>query len=446
MPYALIVDDDEDFTPALAQIVQQQGYHVRIAKTLGEARQELQRGVPDVALVDLLLPDGDGIQLVRDLTLTGATKVLIITGYAGIENAVAALRAGVTDFMQKPFDVGQLKGQLQLIKEELDNRLHAADSNHLSDENGLGNLVGQSPQMHTVYTLIKKVAPTETTVFIYGESGTGKELVAHAIHALSARRDQAFVALNCAAVPPQLIATEFFGHEKGAFTDAHTLHKGCFERAEGGTLFLDEVTEMPLDLQVQLLRAIESRRITRVGGTEDIPINIRIIAATNRPPQQAVEDGKLREDLLFRLMTFPIYLPPLRERQGDILHLANTFLAQLNKREGTVKTLSKDANELLSTSLWPGNVRELKNSVQYAYIVAGDQIEARHFPPPSAAIAEDNLSPLRFTLGTPLHEFEKRFILATLDHYNGDKRSAAEALGVSLKTLYNRLNNYQSPA
>lgn len=444
MPYALIVDDDEDFTPALAQIVQQQGYHVRIAKTLAEARQELQRGIPDVALVDLLLPDGDGIQLVRDLTLTGATKVLIITGYAGIESAVAALRAGVTDFMQKPFDVDQLKGQLRLIKDELDNRVHA-DSSHFSEENGLGDIIGQSPQMHTVYTLIKKVAPTETTVFIYGESGTGKELVAHAIHALSARKDQAFVALNCAAVPPQLIATEFFGHEKGAFTDAHSLHKGCFERAEGGTLFLDEVTEMPLDLQVQLLRAIESRRITRVGGTEDIPINIRIIAATNRPPQQAVEDGRLREDLLFRLMTFPIYLPPLRERQGDILHLANTFLAQLNKREGTAKSLSKDASELLTTSTWPGNVRELKNSVQYAYIVAGDQIEARHLPPPSAAIAEDNLSPLRFTLGTPLHEFEKRFILATLDHYHGDKRSAAEALGVSLKTLYNRLNNYQSP-
>lgn len=443
MPYALIVDDDVDFTAALAQIVQQQGYHVRIANSLEKARQELQRGIPDIALIDLLLPDGDGIQLVRDLTLTGSTKVLVITGYAGVDSAVAALRAGVTDFMQKPFDVGQLKQQLQSIKEDLDNHLHV-DAGHLTDEHGLDDIIGQSPQLHNIYSLIKKVAPTETTVFIYGESGTGKELVAHAIHAVSARREKPFVALNCAAVPPQLIATEFFGHEKGAFTDAHSLHKGCFERAEGGTLFLDEVTEMPLDLQVQLLRAIESRRITRVGGTEEIPINIRIIAATNRPPQQAVEDGKLREDLLFRLITFPVYLPPLRERQGDILHLANTFLDQHNKHEGTSKTFSKDAVDLLTTSVWPGNVRELKNSVQYAYIVAGDQIEARHFPPISS-IAEESLSPLRFTLGTSLYEFEKRFILATLDHYNGDKRSAAEALGVSLKTLYNRLNNYQSP-
>jgi len=445
MPYALIVDDDVDFIPALSQIVQQQGYHVRIAKSLEEARQELQRGIPDVALIDLLLPDGDGIQLVRDLTLTGSTKVLIITGYAGVESAVAALRAGVTDFMQKPFDVGQLRRQLQLIKDEFDNRL-PVETGQLFDENGLGDIVGRSPQMHTVYNLVKKVAPTETTVFIYGESGTGKELVAHAVHALSTRRDKPFVALNCAAVPPQLIATEFFGHEKGAFTDAHSLHKGCFERAEGGTLFLDEVTEMPLDLQVQLLRALESRRITRVGGSQEIPIDIRIITATNRAPQQAVEDGKLREDLLFRLMTFPIYLPPLRERQGDILHLANTFLGQLNRREGTGKTFSKDAVDFLATSVWPGNVRELKNSVQYAYIVSGEQIEARHFPPASSSIAEESLSPLRFTLGTSLYDFEKRFILATLDHYNGDKRSAAEALGVSLKTLYNRLNNYQSPA
>src|SRR3569832_2041756 len=189
-----------------------------------------------------------------------------------------------------------------------------------------------------------------------------------------------------------------------------------------------------------------SPRITRVGGSQEIPIDIRIITATNRAPQQAVEDGKLREDLLFRLMTFPIYLPPLRERQGDILHLANTFLGQLNRREGTGKTFSKDAVDFLATSVWPGNVRELKNSVQYAYIVSGEQIEARHFPPASSSIAEESLSPLRFTLGTSLYDFEKRFILATLDHYNGDKRSAAEALGVSLKTLYNRLNNYQSPA
>src|SRR3569833_3248313 len=208
MPYALIVDDDVDFIPALSQIVQQQGYHVRIAKSLEEARQELQRGIPDVALIDLLLPDGDGIQLVRDLTLTGSTKVLIITGYAGVESAVAALRAGVTDFMQKPIDVGQLRRQLQLIKDEFDNRL-PVETGQLFDENGLGDIVGRSPQMHTVYNLVKKVAPTVLTDFIYGESGTGKELVAHAVHAKSTRRDKPFVALNCAAVPPQLIATEF---------------------------------------------------------------------------------------------------------------------------------------------------------------------------------------------------------------------------------------------
>lgn len=444
MPQALIVDDDLDFTPALAKLVQQSGYVVRTASSLEDARRELQHGTPDIALVDLLLPDGDGIQLVHELTLTGSTKVLIITGYAGVESAVAALRAGATDFIQKPFDVGQLKNQLQLVREEIAKQAEAGSA-PLTDDNGFGELIGKSPQMHNVYTLLKKVAPTETTAFIFGESGTGKELVALSIHNLSPRRGKPFVALNCAAVPPQLIATEFFGHEKGAFTDAHSLHRGCFERAEGGTLFLDEVTEMPLDLQVQLLRALETRRITRVGGSKEIEVDIRIVAATNRSPQQAVEDGKLREDLLFRLMAFPIYLPPLRERQGDVALLAAHFLAQLNKREGGNKSFAKDVPEFLAGSQWPGNVRELRNAVQYAYILAGDQIDASHFPPPSTTMTEEHLNPLRFTLGTSLYEFEKRFILATLDHYNGDKRSAAEALGVSLKTLYNRLNDYQNP-
>ena len=443
MPYALIVDDDLDFIPALSQIVQQEGYHVRVAHSLEEARLELQNQIPDIALIDLLLPDGDGIQLVRDLTLTASTKVLVITGFAGVDSAVAALRAGVTDFLQKPFDMDQLKNQLRFLKSEI--RAGSTPAPDLApSENGLGEIIGKSPQIQAVYELITKVAPTETTVFIYGESGTGKELVAQAIHNLSARREQPFIALNCAAIPPQLIATEFFGHEKGAFTDAHSQHKGCFERAEGGTLFLDEVTEMPIDLQVQLLRALESRRITRVGGSKEIDIDIRIIAATNRPPHQAVENGKLREDLLFRLMIFPIYLPPLRERQGDIVHLANNFLAAHNLREGTSKRFSAEVLDFLATSAWPGNVRELKNAVQHAYILGGDSIEVQHFPASSFSMAEENLQPLRFTLGTSLQEFEKRFILATLDHYNGDKRSAAEALGVSLKTLYNRLNNYQS--
>ena len=443
MPSALIVDDDLDFTHSLALLVQQEGYSVRVAQSLEEARRELQEGIPDVALIDLLLPDGDGIQLVRELTLTGSTKVLVITGYAGIDNAVAALRAGVTDYLQKPFDIDQLKKQLRITKNELASYSHTTTTNHLEGEE-IGGIIGQSAQMQTVFNLIEKVSSTETTVFIYGESGTGKELVAHAIHTMSSRSSRPFIAINCAAISPQLIATEFFGHEKGAFTDAHSLHKGCFERAEGGTLFLDEVTEMPIDLQVQLLRALESRRIIRVGGTKEIDIDIRIIAATNRPPHDAVKEGKLREDLLFRLMVFPIYLPPLRERQDDILHLAKDFIAALNRRENGNKDFSDDAIEFLTTSRWPGNVRELKNAVQHAYILADDRIETQHFPSQSFSIIEENISPLRFTVGTSLDEFEKRFILATLDHYNGDKRSAAEVLGVSLKTLYNRLNNYQN--
>lgn len=443
MPSALIVDDDLDFTHSLALLVQQEGYSVRVAMSLEEARRELEEGIPDVALIDLLLPDGDGIQLVRELTLTGSTKVLVITGYAGVDNAVAALRAGVTDYLQKPFDIEQLKKQLRITKNEVASYNRNTTTNHL-EGGGISGIIGQSAQMQMVFNLIEKVSSTETTVFIYGESGTGKELVAHAIHTMSSRSSHPFIAINCAAISPQLIATEFFGHEKGAFTDAHSLHKGCFERAEGGTLFLDEVTEMPIDLQVQLLRALESRRIIRVGGTHEIDIDIRIIAATNRPPHHAVKEGKLREDLLFRLMVFPIYLPPLRERQDDILHLAKDFIAALNTRENGNKFFSDDAIEFLTTSRWPGNVRELKNAVQHAYILADDRIETQHFPSQSFSIVEEDISPLRFTVGTSLDEFEKRFILATLDHYNGDKRSAAEVLGVSLKTLYNRLNNYQN--
>jgi DNA-binding NtrC family response regulator len=440
MPQALIVDDDERFVQALSSLVEHEGFQVSAARSLQEARVYLERVMPDVALIDLMLGDGDGIELIRELAMTAATKLIMVTGFAGVDNTVEALRAGVVDVLTKPLDIGQLRERLALIREELATTTEADIGR--GGLSRLGNLIGSSPSMQTIYGMILKAAPSDATVLIYGESGTGKELVAEAIRSHSKRNDRPFVALNCAAVPPNLIGSELFGHERGAFTDAHQQHKGCFERAEGGTLFLDEITEMPLELQVQLLRVLESRTVRRLGGGVDIPIDVRIIAATNRPPRQAIAEGKLREDLMFRLMVFPIHMPPLRQRGNDVIELAEHFLAQLNNGEGTDKRLSRSAREHLTRYTWPGNVRELKNAIQYAYILADDQLHAEHFPREfgTGATADSNLS---FVIGTPISDFESRFVLATLDHYHGDKKLAAETLGVSLKTLYNKLSQYQ---
>jgi DNA-binding NtrC family response regulator len=441
MPQTLIVDDDVRFVQALSSLVEHEGFQVSTASSLQEAHGYLERMVPDVALIDLMLGDGDGIDLIRELAMTGATKLIVVTGYAGVDNTVEALRAGVVDVLTKPLDVRQLREQLGAIREELA-ATTAADIGR-SGLSRLGKLIGSSPSMQTIYGMILKAAPSDATVLIYGESGTGKELVAEAICSHSRRSEQPFVALNCAAVPPNLIGSELFGHERGAFTDAHQQHKGCFERAEGGTLFLDEITEMPLELQVQLLRVLESRTVRRLGGVADIPIDVRIIAATNRPPKQAIADGRLREDLMFRLMVFPIHMPPLRQRGNDVIELAEHFLAELNASEETDKRLSRSAREHLARYSWPGNVRELRNAIQYAYILADDQLQAEHFPREfgSGTAAAD--SSLSFVIGTPISDFESRFVLATLDHYHGDKKLAAETLGVSLKTLYNKLSQYQ---
>jgi len=440
MPQALIVDDDERFVQALSNLVEQEGFQVSTATSLQEARGYLARVIPDVALIDLMLADGEGIELIRELAMTAATKLIMVTGFAGVDNTVEALRAGVVDVLTKPLDIRQLRERLALIREEFATTTEADIGR--GGLSRLGNLIGSSPAMQTIYGLILKAAPSDATVLIYGESGTGKELVAEAIRAHSKRSERPFVALNCAAVPPNLIGSELFGHERGAFTDAHQQHKGCFERAEGGTLFLDEITEMPLELQVQLLRVLESRTVRRLGGLADIPVDVRIIAATNRPPKQAIAEGKLREDLMFRLMVFPIHMPPLRQRGNDVIELAEHFLDQLNAGEGTNKCLSRSAREHLTRYSWPGNVRELKNALQYAYILADDQLQAEHFPREFAtgAAADSNLS---FVIGTPISDFESRFVLATLDHYHGDKKLAAETLGVSLKTLYNKLSQYQ---
>ena len=299
-----------------------------------------------------------------------------------------------------------------------------------------GRLYGSSPAMQDVYRMIDKVAPTEATVFVTGESGGGKELVARTIHERSGRSRGPFVAINCGAIPSNLIEAELFGHDKGAFTGASRNHRGCFERAEGGTLLLDEITEMSPEMQVRLLRVLETERFMR-----EIRANVRIIAATNRDPHDAVKDGKLREDLLYRLAVFPINLPPLREREGDAELLAEHFLQQLNLEAGTDKQFSRAALVTIRTHQWPGNVRELKNAVHRAFIMADSEVELDLSGLACPAVEGECL---RVPIGTPLAEMERQAIFATLDHCGGNKRRAAEILGVSLKTLYNRLAAYQA--
>lgn len=304
-----------------------------------------------------------------------------------------------------------------------------------------GGLLGASPRMQDVYRRIGRVAPTTATVLITGESGTGKEVVATTVHECSGRAHGPFLALNCAAIPGNLVEAELFGFERGAFTGAERTHRGAFERAEGGTLFLDEIAEMPPEMQVRLLRVLETGRYTRVGGEREFNATARIIAATNREPREAVRGGQLRADLLYRLAVFPIVVPPLREREGDAEMLAEHFLRQLNEAEGTQKTFSRAALATLRTHSWLGNVRELKNAVQRAFILGDERIDFDFSGHEYAAPARPCLT---ISVGTPLAQIEKQAIHATLEACGGDKRRCAGLLGISLKTLYNRLAGHHA--
>jgi DNA-binding NtrC family response regulator len=305
-----------------------------------------------------------------------------------------------------------------------------------------GPLLGMSAAMQEVFRLIERVGPTEASVLLTGESGSGKELAAKSIHDRSLRRGGPFVAINCGAIPAGLIEAELFGYEKGSFTGAVCGQAGVFERADGGTLLLDEVTEMPADMQTRLLRVLESRKFYRVGANIEQSTDVRVIAATNRCPLQAVQSGQLREDLLYRLAVFPIDLPPLRSRGNDVELLAEHFLAELNAQAGTQKRLTALARMTLRQHTWPGNVRELRNCVERAFILADQSLELAPLIQHCAARDAGQPDRLDIRVGTPIHDVERSLIEATLDYFQGNKRRAADALGCSLKTLYNKLNGY----
>jgi DNA-binding NtrC family response regulator len=444
MPHLLLVDDDPEALEWLSELAKGEGFSVAQADSLRAARIHMSRLQPDVLLTDLQLPDGQGIELVNDLESRESTEVVLITGHASVESAVQALRLGATDYMVKPVDVDRLRAILRRVPRTGELR---AEIGELREElrrlGRFGHLLGSSPPMQKLYDQLGRVAPTSATVLLIGESGTGKELAASTVHEMSRRKRAPFLPLNCGAVSPQLIESELFGHEKGSFTGADRQHKGYFERANGGTLFLDEITEMPQELQVKLLRVLETGAFMRVGTTTPISTDLRLICATNRVPEQAVADGKLREDLYHRLNVFPIAMPPLRERGTDIELLAQHFLDQLNKQESASKSFAPATIAALYAHTWPGNVRELKNYCQRAFILADEVIDANLAP---AAVAAPESAPLlSVRVGTTLDEASRRLIEATLAEC-GSKRKAADMLGISLKTLYNRLAVYKSEA
>jgi two-component system response regulator AtoC len=452
--HALIVEDEPDAAQMMAALIATEDFTVATANTLRDARRQIALQQPDIVLLDLQLPDGNGLELFDDSELIAHSEVVLITGHASLETSIQALRMGAADYLIKPVNIKQLQGILSRVMRP---SALKAELQHLTAEweksGHFGHLWGRSAPMQRIYEQVSRVAGTAVTVFITGESGTGKEVVAKTVHDLSRRRKQPFLAVNCGAISPNLIESEIFGHEKGSFTGAERQHQGFFERAHGGTLFLDEITEMPLDLQVKLLRVLETGTFMRVGSTVSQQSDVRVIAATNRPPEQAVAAGRMREDLLYRLNVFPIELPPLRDRAEDIALLAEHFLAEVNEREGVKKRFSPAAIARLSRYRWPGNVRELRNVVQRAYVMAGDDVITDEWLPsdvaPAAAAA--NAAPatasapqLSIPLGTSMADAERQLILATLAHYNNHKERTAAVLGVSLKTLYNRLKEYSS--
>jgi len=432
--HVLVVDDNPEFQSLVAEFARLSRCKVTCAATLRAARQLAADDEFDLLMVDLDLPDGNGLDLIADIDLTAHGQIAIVTGHPSIETAARAVRSPVVEYLVKPVGTDALARLIEGAQQR-------AESRRAPPPRGLGGMIGQTPVMQGLFEQIRRVAPLDVCVLVHGESGTGKELVARALHDLSNRSGR-FVAVNCGAIAPDLLSSQLFGHERGAFTGALQSHAGFFEQAEGGTLFLDEITEMPPAAQVYLLRVLESRALTRVGGTREIAVDVRIVAGTNRDPQQAVADGALRADLYYRLIEFPLSVPPLRERREDIAGLAQYFLDRLNERYRTQRVFAPGALRMLSERPWPGNVRELRHAVQRYYILGDGPIEVDAGP--AFRPVEDGDGTVRFRVGMTFDDIEREMLLKTLAYYNNNKRQAARALGITTKTIYNRLLRYRS--
>jgi len=451
--HILVVDDDSQQRSDLAEMVESLGFQVATASDGEDALAKLISFPANVILTDLVMPRMDGVALLKVLAERGdRTPTIVLTGFGSVDQAISFVHdLKAFWFLEKPVQSGVMRTLLeralqqnQLIEET--QRLNR----QLSYSGVLDELTGDSPSMKEVFSVIQQVAPTTASVFISGESGTGKELVARAIHRLSPRNGGPFVAVNCAALPDTLVESELFGHEKGAFTGAFERRAGCFEQAHNGTLFLDEIGEMPIGTQAKLLRVIEESKVRRLGGRNDMPFAVRVLAATNRAPDEAIRNNRLREDLYYRLNVFHISLPPLRDRKQDIPSISAALVRDLSKKHGCrVTHLNPDVLQRLSALSWPGNVRELRNVIERAVIMAGEgEIRLGHLPGalgpvPRAVVAEtvsDNV--FQMPVGARMDQVEEAYLRLTLKYTNDNKTRAAEILGLSLRTLHNRLSSY----
>jgi two-component system response regulator HydG len=441
----LVIDDEPALREVLALRISDWGHD---ARTIGDAlavEREIDRQRPDLVLCDLVLPGSSGMELMRRIKRNDERlPVVMMTAHGDVDGAVEAMKSGASDFLTKPLDYISLKAMLTGVAGDLQRRRDGRLLDSRLDRQSPTGIIGQGKAMRIVRQTVESIASSDATAIITGESGTGKEVAARAIHALSARREKPFVAVNAAAIPEGLIESEIFGHEQGAFTGATRARPGVFEMADGGTLFLDEIGEMPIALQPKLLRVLEEGRARRLGGSRDIRFDVRVIAATNRSPAQAIRSGRLREDLYYRLAVFELLLPPLRERLEDVAVLAHHFAREFSRKHKlAVDGLADSARELLDAHPWPGNVRELRNVIERSAIVArSGWIEPRHLPAYLQMLHRGSSPTLTLPAGTTLADAEKLLILQTLDRVEHNKAEAARQLGVDVKTIRNKLHGY----
>ncbi|WP_323815563.1 sigma-54 dependent transcriptional regulator [Cellvibrio sp. NN19] len=436
MANVLLVDDDKRFLDATVQLLSLLGHKVAAAESVSHARELIANNTYTHVILDLILPDGSGLHLLEAIPAKETTKITLITGHPSVKTIVKNLYGSNISYLIKPIDLQQLEAiftekKLTAVKSS------SAISVHFNC------LVGESAPMQHLYEMIDRVATTKANVMLLGESGVGKEMVASAIHYAS-NVEGDYVAANCGAFSRELINSELFGHEKGAFTGATHRKIGVFEQANKGTLFLDEITEMPIDLQPNLLRVLETQKVVRLGSTTGVDIEGRVVSATNRTEQEIATQNCLREDLYFRLAVFPIHVPPLRARKSDIPLLVHYFLETFNEEYGADIAVDDATMKRLMDYDWPGNVRELRHAIHRSYIMADQQKKILVLPEnlssPFSKIAQNSQAGIR--VGKTVEEVERELIESTLEHFEGDKKQAADILGISLKTLYNRLNSY----
>jgi len=444
----LIADDERHIADGLQMLLADDGFEVEVATDGQKAWEMIETGGYALVLADLRMPSVDGLELFSRMRAAEiGSEIIIITGKGSVDTAKEAMRQGAYDYLEKPLKIDRLKELIPKAVEKYQVReANRQLQDRLKNLNRFGELIGQSEEMRQIYGMVEAAAPTNASMLIIGESGTGKELVARAIHDKSARSKGPFIAINCAAFPREILENELFGHEKGAFTGALNEKPGCFELANGGTLFLDEVAEMEPDVQVKLLRALEERAFRRLGGKKEIRVDIRIVAATNKNIQKAIDNGELREDLFHRLAVIPLHLPPLRDRRGDVRVLAEAFLHKFAaENDKPIEGFTPEALEFINAYRWPGNVRELKNALERALILAhGNVITLTDLRAHELIASEDR--EVRIPVGTSLEQADRTLILKTFSFVNGDHQKAAAMLGMDEEKLRNELSTFLAPA